>query len=353
MYRTEQGPPPPRRLPMPATPAARPAPARNACRRRNCPWPAVPPPPSRPRRCRPRAPTLPRPRRAHSPLPAAVAKRNRSIPPQRSACDSPSTLPSAGVAAARSCCSNRASKRRPTARNVMLLSTTLPRAATYCRQTPALLVPGRTRRSQRELPLAASTARGRRQRAVLLCARRASASSVLLLRGLIRAKRRPSACAAPLTLRRGSYVLELQTHRQQPAARRAAGVIPIPVRLSRLAPPAPPKHSFANQSRTASASSVRPGTPAARSTRRRIQVREESPPPSDWSRARGSACCSTIPQRPGCRRRVTAAAADRIAQRTDGHPLFQIRSTAPPWPSRPRQRHAREQVWVGPSCRLP
>jgi YidC/Oxa1 family membrane protein insertase len=161
-----------------------------------------------------------------------------------------------------------------------------------------------------------------------------------------RHQRAPHADAA-----RGSYVLELQ----DAIGNTGAGpqqVYPF-VRLSRIAPPAPPKHSFATNPDSFSFVGSAWYTGSSFDKTPYSKYAKESPP-SDWVQG---AWISML-QHHFLAAWVPTASEQQLLQTgiatQDGHPLFQIRSTAPALALAPGASATHEsKLWVGPKLQAP
>jgi YidC/Oxa1 family membrane protein insertase len=155
-----------------------------------------------------------------------------------------------------------------------------------------------------------------------------------------------------LSLHRGSYVLELQDVLANTGTR-AQQVYPF-VRLSRIAPPAPPKHSFATNPDSFSFVGSAWYTPETKFQKTPFKdYADEAPPQSDvtggWiGMLQHHFVTAWVPD-PGQKERLQTSTATLA-----GQPLYQLRSIAAPLALAPGQQATHSsRLWVGPKLQAP
>ncbi len=155
-----------------------------------------------------------------------------------------------------------------------------------------------------------------------------------------------------LTLKRGSYVLEVddKVGNAGPGARL---VYPF-VRLSRVAPPAPPKHSFMTSPDTFSFVGAAWYTPEEKYVKAALgDFLDEAPPSADtaggWIGMLQHHFASAWVPMPEEKQRLQTTVSSH-----DGRPLFQIRSIAAPLDvAAGASASHRSRLWVGPKLQKP
>jgi YidC/Oxa1 family membrane protein insertase len=126
------------------------------------------------------------------------------------------------------------------------------------------------------------------------------------------------------------------------------------VRLSRVAPPPPPKHSFMTNPETFSfvgAAWYTPEDKYGRPSCRISSTRSRRPVKSGvgWI----AMLAAPLRQAPGCRCRRDAGTVDTNVEQLHGNPLYFVRSTGAALDVAPARPPNTEPLWVGPKLQKP